>query len=310
MYCVSISILSFCRSVYVCLFVCIPSIFLCLSCGRVWRMKIRTVNWPSCSHPFWSHIYMPPQLPLYHFSPSVCGPLSPLCQGPHHPPPDSSALRLLGPSVAWSALHSPRSQWPRLALLTVILKSDPLRVHTEWVAWCVFTGPVDTCHQRDNKLWLWHAQPFSTVVSELLDKCEFKIPVYLCVCFCGLQAALCLWFLLLKDTGRAPLFPWENSGLSKTNTWYCYDFAPTIPLLLFCKDILVELEPMSDVACYPSPNGPPSHKLLWGWAAIDGGIQCSATNTETGLGAHSTQLYRTQDRTDIRERGKTRVISG
>lgn len=47
----------------------------------------------------------------------------------------------------------------------------------------------------------------------------------------------------------------------------------------------VELQLLSDVACYPSPNGPPSHKPLWCWAAIDGGVHCSATSTKAGLGA-------------------------
>lgn len=135
--------------------------------------------------------------------------------------------------------------------------------------------------------------------------------MYLCACPCGLGAAPCIWFLVLKkNTGKAPLFPRENSGLSKANIRYYYDFAPTISLILFCKNILVVLQTLSDVACCPSPTSPPSHKVLWDWAAIDGGVWCLATNTKMGLGVHSTQPYRTQGKNDIRERERERRIQG
>lgn len=111
-----------------CISLCSTCFF--LSCGRVWKMRVRTVNWPSRFRPFWPYVYVP--LPhLYHFSPAESaalgvlptgGPITPLLTEVHQ--------SLLGPSVTWSVLFTLRNLWTWYAPLPACYWSVTLRVHT------------------------------------------------------------------------------------------------------------------------------------------------------------------------------------
>lgn len=131
-------------SICISLSVFYPSLSICLSCGRVWRTRIRTVNWPSCFHPFWPTFACPPA-PAVLFLSSSLWPFETLPAGAHHTFPDRSAPRLLGLSVARSVLCTLVGAGGDGRLLSLLHWRGTHSECTEWAAWWVFTDPIDTC---------------------------------------------------------------------------------------------------------------------------------------------------------------------
>lgn len=122
-----------------------PSLSVCLSCGRVWRTRIRTVNWSSCSHPFWPTFACPPA-PAVLFPSNSLWPFETLPAEPHHTPPDRGTPTPLSPSVARSVLCTLLGAGGHGRLFSLLYwKGTHSECAPEWAVWWVFTVPIDTC---------------------------------------------------------------------------------------------------------------------------------------------------------------------